>query len=238
MDHARAEEHLGALGSNPVQSTPISNRATTQGSRRAADFRIPSLPTRQNAHRLLEAVTFYIGQAQCHFDARELLDRISYVSESALGPDELAKPEMLAALLVLAIGKLFVGEIDTSGEIPGTELFEFILGNFPTLGELYNLGRLGVEVTALVAVYMQNSNRREEAYIYVCQSTTNFSVEIRLLTVNNSDKHCIKVGYISWVPPRVSTRKVCPVREGQAKPALVDRVYARKVIDSKLVGPY
>ncbi|CAG9986144.1 unnamed protein product, partial [Clonostachys byssicola] len=64
-------------------------------------------------------------------------------------------------------GKLFVGEIDTSGEIPGTELFDFILRNFPTLGELYNLGRLGVEVTALVAVYMQNSNRREEAYIYI-----------------------------------------------------------------------
>lgn len=169
------------------------------------------MPTPQNALCLLEAVTFYIGQAQCHFDARELLDRISYLSESILGLDELAKPEMLAALLVLAVGKLFVGEIDPSGEIPGTELFEFILGNFPTLGELYSLGRLGVEVTALVAVYMQNSNRREEAYIYVCPSIVNLPLEINLLTANDPDKHCIEVGYISRVPSRVSIRKVYPV---------------------------
>jgi hypothetical protein len=145
---------------------------------------------------------------------------------------------MLAALLVLAIGRLFVGEIDPSGEIPGTELFEFILGNFPSLGELYSLGRLGVEVTALVAVYMQNSNRREEAYIYVCQSIANLPLEINLLTANDPDKHCIEVGYISRVPSRVSIRKVCPVREGQAEPTLVDCVYAREVIGSKSVGPY
>ncbi|VUC26729.1 unnamed protein product, partial [Clonostachys rosea] len=147
------------------------------------------------------AVTFYIGQAQCHFDARELLDRISYVTESTLGPNELAKPEMLAALLVLAIGKLFVGQLDASGEIPGTELFDFILANFPTLGDLYNLGRLGVEITALVAVYMQNSNRREEAYIYISTAlrlaiSHGFHRESRLEKFAQSEK--VRLNRLWW----------------------------------------
>ncbi|KAF5013268.1 hypothetical protein FDECE_697 [Fusarium decemcellulare] len=133
---------------------------------RGESIEIPKLPAEQDARRLLEAVVFYIGQTQYHFDAREISDRITYFSAKSHEVTHLRTPAFLETILVVAIGRLFLGEFD-EGSYPGAGLFAFAQRNVPHLGELCDLGRLGIELLALVAVYLQNSNREKEAYIYI-----------------------------------------------------------------------
>lgn len=83
--------------------------------------------------------------------------------------ETLQSPPFLQVWMIVAIGRLFVGEFGENEDVPGQNLFDFIMKSFPTLGALYSLGTLGIELAALVAVYLQNSNCKEEAYIYVRQ---------------------------------------------------------------------
>lgn len=132
---------------------------------------VPELPNQGQALRLLEAVVFCIGQTQSHFDARAISDQILGWVEESHNLQTLQKPLSLQILVILAIGQLFVGEFSNNETVPGQDLFEFVLRHVPTLGNLYALGRLGIELPALIAVYLQNSNRKEEAYLYVSTRT-------------------------------------------------------------------
>jgi proline utilization trans-activator len=119
---------------------------------------------------LLEVVIFYIGETQHHFDTREFSDNLGLFFTNS--PDVAQQtPWFLEMLLVLAIGKLFSGDFDDHIEIPGSKLFNYVYANLPTLGELYTYGVLGVEILALVAVYLQNLNRKDEAYLHVCDTS-------------------------------------------------------------------
>lgn len=136
--------------------------------RQLGDENAPKIPSEQHARRLLEAVVFFIGHTQYHFDAREISDRISYLAQKPAdtSQDKFKSPELVEVILIVAVGKLFLGEFD-EGRLPGSSLFAFAQKNIPHLGELCNLGRLGIELMALMAVYLQNSNQEKEAYIYV-----------------------------------------------------------------------
>ena len=92
--------------------------------------------------------------------------------------ETLQSPTFLRIWMIVAIGRLFVGEFGENEDVPGQNLFDFIMKCFPTLGDLYSLGTLGIELAALVAIYLQNSNRKEEAYIYVGQSRHPLSPEL------------------------------------------------------------
>ncbi|KAM5378638.1 hypothetical protein ACJZ2D_004437 [Fusarium nematophilum] len=148
----------------PSNTPPNHFSPSSQTSHPTVDS-IPKLPTEQDARRFLEAVVFYIGQTQYHFDAREISDRITSFSTSQ-EVAHLRTPAFLETIVVVAIGRLFIGEFDEES-LPGAGLFAFAQKNLPHLGELCALGRLGIELLALLAVYLQNSNREKEAYIYI-----------------------------------------------------------------------
>lgn len=126
------------------------------------------IPAEDEACRLLEIVIFYIGETQHHFDVREFADRLGAFYANSHDPAQQQTPWFLEMLLVLAIGQLFSGRTDDQNEIPGSKLFYYAYRSLPALGELYTHGVLGVEILALVAVYLQNLNRKDEAYLHVC----------------------------------------------------------------------
>ncbi|GJC93110.1 fungal specific transcription factor domain-containing protein [Colletotrichum higginsianum] len=122
-------------------------------------------------------MTFFIGYTQHHVDTREFSDRLAFFyanlgdAAQAQAQTQTQTPWYLEMLLVFAIGKLFSGTFDGDERggrgLPGSSLFAYVQAKLPSLSELYGLGRLGIEMHALAAVYLQNANRKEEAYLYI-----------------------------------------------------------------------
>ncbi|KAJ5088420.1 hypothetical protein N7456_012036 [Penicillium angulare] len=108
----------------------------------------PKLPKREEAYSLLGSVDFFIGQTQHYFDIREISDQMALFFDGKL-TSPASRLWYLKILLVMAIGKLFRGDSDGSAH-PGNDLSQ----------------RHGIEVLSLMAVYLQNVNRKEEAYLY------------------------------------------------------------------------
>ncbi|KAJ5387426.1 hypothetical protein N7509_009967 [Penicillium cosmopolitanum] len=155
-----------ARASRGKELAKVANSNTTKNLT-ASGSNVPNIPTESQSRRLLEVVIFYIGETQHHFDIREFSDRLDLFYANPHDAAQQQTPWFLEMLLVLAIGKLFSGDFDDHNEIPGSELFSYAYKNLPTLGELYTHGVLGVEILALVAVYLQNLNRKDEAYLHI-----------------------------------------------------------------------
>ena len=128
----------------------------------------PILPDEDKAYHLLKTVNFFIGHTQHHFDVRDFSDRLGVFYAGNKDPSKVFNLWYLQMILVFAIGKLFSGDFDDDHRrMPGSALFDYAQRLLPSLSELYAYGRTGVEVLGLVAVYLQNAGRKEEAYIYV-----------------------------------------------------------------------
>lgn len=134
---------------------------------------LPPLPKEPEAYRLLQKVTLYIGQSQNHFDVREVSDNIELYYAEIRDRPEPPTPWLLRMLIILAVGKLLSGDnAEENGDTyPGKSLFEFVHTWLPTPSEQYSQGRVAIETLSLLGVYLQNMNRKEDAYIYVrCKS--------------------------------------------------------------------
>ncbi|KAL0943358.1 fungal specific transcription factor domain-containing protein [Colletotrichum truncatum] len=114
-------------------------------------------------------MSFFIGYTQHHIDTREFSDRLAFFYANIDDPSQTQTPWYLEMLLVFAVGKLFSGSFDSDErtELPGWSIFTYVQTRLPSLSELYSLGKLGIEIHALAAVYLQNANRKEEAYLYI-----------------------------------------------------------------------
>ncbi|OHW98240.1 fungal specific transcription factor domain-containing protein [Colletotrichum incanum] len=129
----------------------------------------PPLPSEDEARKLFDSMTFFIGYTQHHIDTREFSDRLAFFYSNLGDASQTQTPWYLEMLLVFAIGKLFSGSFDGEEKngLPGSSMFAYVQSRLPSLSELYGLGKLGIEIHALAAVYLQNANRREEAYLYI-----------------------------------------------------------------------
>ncbi|KDN70964.1 hypothetical protein CSUB01_09962 [Colletotrichum sublineola] len=148
-----------------VESLPRSGSRTTL----KPQDDVPPLPSEEEARRLFDSMTFFIGHTQHHVDTREFSDRLAFFYSNLGDASQTQTPWYLEMLLVFAIGKLFSGSFDDDERsgLPGSRMFTHVQSKLPSLSELYGLGKLGVEIHALAAVYLQNANRKEEAYLYV-----------------------------------------------------------------------
>ncbi|KAI8195243.1 putative transcriptional regulatory protein [Colletotrichum sp. SAR 10_65] len=153
----------------------------------------PALPSEDEGRRLFESMSFFIGYTQHHIDTREFSDRLAFFYANLGDPSQTQTPWYLEMVLVFAIGKLFSGAFDGDDDVvglPGEGMFRYVQGRLPSLSELFGLGKLGVEIHALAAVYLQNANRKEEAYLYI-------SSALRLATThgyhrNSGTKHLLQ----------------------------------------------
>lgn len=133
----------------------------------STSYPIPNLPTEEEAYQLLDHVLFYFGETQHLFDARDASDQLAIIYEDT--QESLQNPSIgfLQALLIFALGRLLRGDSDGSNSPPGFALFSYALDLLPCPSELRAHGVAGIEVLAIVTVYLQNVDRRDDAASYV-----------------------------------------------------------------------
>lgn len=212
---SRVYELLGPLQNGPSRITTQREPAsTTEPSSHVYHEPILDQPTETEARRLVDAVNFNIGHIQSHYEPREFLDRMGIVYASQLDSAHTSTLWFLEMVLVLAVGKQFLGEFDEAGsptDLPGMKLFDFAHRNLPTLSEQFSQGRLGVEIVAFMAVYLQNLDRKEEAYLYV--STGKWVCKKSTLTCV-TDQCSATACHSPWLSSSGGIKAFIAVREG------------------------
>ncbi|KZL79737.1 fungal specific transcription factor domain-containing protein, partial [Colletotrichum incanum] len=196
----------------------------------------PPLPSEDEARKLFDSMTFFIGYTQHHIDTREFSDRLAFFYSNLGDASQTQTPWYLEMLLVFAIGKLFSGSFDGEEKngLPGSSMFAYVQSRLPSLSELYGLGKLGIEIHALAAVYLQNANRREEAYLYV-SLLHHLEFVVFLILV---DQFCAPAGDNARVPSQIRDTSFAAVGKGSPEPFVVDGVHARKVSDLSTEPPF
>jgi proline utilization trans-activator len=206
----------------PISRPPLSKVLTTPRSPSS-----PKLPTDADAHRYLDAVAFYIGHSQYHFDPREFCDKLAFFYANL--DDEAQKHSLwyLQLLLVLAIGKLFLGELDGE-QVPGRSMFDYAVDILPNLSEMQSHGVLGIEVLALVAVYLQNADRKEEAYVYVGSWIFFSEGSLFVRSLRTLDQHGFTFSYFARITSPFNHQTLVKIGERSYKSTVVDHIHARK----------
>lgn len=147
----------------PKRRIPLNPRQGQETST-AANLRFPLV---EKAYQLLDTVLLYLGDAQHFFDARDLSDQLMVFYRNSF--DEIQRTSIwyLHILLVFAIGKFLRGELDGTTDPPGFALFKEALRLLPNISELRAHGVAGIEILALIAVYYQNIDRKDDAASHV-----------------------------------------------------------------------
>ncbi|KAJ5703215.1 hypothetical protein N7488_010763 [Penicillium malachiteum] len=125
------------------------------------------LPPVEKGYQLLDTVLLYLGDAQHYFDARDLSDQLMVFYRKSF--DEIQRTSIwyLHVLLVFAIGKLLRGDLNGTTGPPGFDLFKEALRLLPNISEIRAHGVAGIEILALVAVYYQNIDQKDDAASHI-----------------------------------------------------------------------
>lgn len=134
---------------------------------RKALLNIPDFPTESESSDVLEIVVFNVGISQQLVDIRSFSDNVALLYDDSKTITGIPSLWLVEVLLVFAIGRLLQAKIATASDLPGLALFQEAMRRQPRQEELRRQGILGVEVTALTALYLQIIDRKEDAYIYV-----------------------------------------------------------------------
>lgn len=132
--------------------------------RQSQDLRLPSI---EEAYQLLNTVLLYLCGTQHYFDERRLSDQIMILYRNNFDDDQRTNIWFLQILLVFAIGKLLRGDLDGTSDPPGFVLFNEVLNLLPGISEIRAHGVTGIEILALVAVYYQNIDCKDDAATHV-----------------------------------------------------------------------
>lgn len=112
-----------------------------------------------------------MGVSQHFFDQRAFSDAVDKLYQQ--GSTTYEKSEELwfvEFLIVIAIAKLVEGRSNEERP-PGISEFLEALQRLPNVRQLRKEGALAVETLTLVAVYYQCCDRKENAYVYVSNSS-------------------------------------------------------------------
>ncbi|KAF4966457.1 hypothetical protein FSARC_5863 [Fusarium sarcochroum] len=157
----RSRPNPGPASTGVADTTP---RSICQ-SRLGAD-KIKHWPTEEDAFSMLNIVVLNVGISQHLFDVRVFSDNLSSLFDD--DAVDAGSPELWYAecLLVFAIGRLLQAKWDDKSKPPGDEFFQEALKRLPDLSGLRKEGTLGIELMGLSALYLQVSDRKEDAYLY------------------------------------------------------------------------
>lgn len=147
-------------------------------------------PSLIESRELLDLVIMNVGISQQLFDERLLSDYLSLLYRG-INDRQITKSLTTQALLVMAVGRLLQAKT-ISDESPGHSLFQAAVRLLPGPGDLKQSGILGIENTALCALYLQIVDRKDEAYVYVSDPDAHQGAA---LTEYNSDKPCLASCY-------------------------------------------
>ncbi|GKT54620.1 fungal specific transcription factor domain-containing protein [Colletotrichum tofieldiae] len=161
--------------SNPGSTVSPSASAVTPVphiDRRGLDA-IGPWPTEEEAHAMLDVVIFNVGISQQLFDVRAFSDNLSVLYHESNADVRLPEIWIVEALLVFAVGRLLQGRDDENGDLPGATYFREAVKRTPLLSDLRKHGIIGVEVMALTALYLQITDRKDDAYLHNLRRSEN-----------------------------------------------------------------
>ncbi|KAI9162692.1 Proline utilization trans-activator [Paramyrothecium foliicola] len=124
--------------------------------------------TKAESLRLFNEFVSLLGINQHFLDPRKFADALDlfYESEST----RLAHMQSLwftQYLLVMAMGMLHASRTDDPDRLPGSTFFAEAMRRLPPTYELGQYGTTSVEILSLVALYLQWSDRKHDAYLYI-----------------------------------------------------------------------
>jgi hypothetical protein len=124
-------------------------------------------PSEEQAHDLLNTVLASIGSLQHLIDPRSFSDKLCSFYEddsNRTGIDDLCYIEIL---MVFALGELLQGKMEEGSTFPGATYFLEAVSCLPSLCDLRKSGTLAIEIMGLFAFFLQCSDRKDDAYVYV-----------------------------------------------------------------------
>jgi hypothetical protein len=177
LDNSRSGEITlrGANSSPHVSSTPGSQWSSVK--ELVNDTPELSIPSLEESQHLLDQFLFYLGVSQHFFDPRSFSDNMGLLFQN---PEEkhrqMNTPWFAEYLLVMAMAKLMEVKRPSS-QTPGAELFAEALKLLPPLHQMGGEGVMAVEILTLIATYLQWCDRKHDAYLHVCNSSSLDSVQ-------------------------------------------------------------
>ena len=147
----------------PEPRMPLKTRQGQEGSM-SANLHLPPVA---EAYELLDTVLLYLGDAQHYFDPRDLSDQLMVFYRNTFDEVQRTSIWYLHILLVFAIGKVLRGDLDGGAGPPGFAFFNEAVRLLPDISEIRAHGVAGIEILALLAVYCQNIDRKDDAASHV-----------------------------------------------------------------------
>jgi proline utilization trans-activator len=124
-------------------------------------------PSEKESQDLFELVIMNFGVSQQLFDIRLVSKNISRLYHNTANNIPLQGLWFVQVLFILAIGRLLQAGAGEGGEVPGSALFKEGKKHLPQMDEIRRERILGIELYGLGATFLQISDRKEEAYLYV-----------------------------------------------------------------------
>ncbi|CRK09958.1 hypothetical protein BN1723_015541 [Verticillium longisporum] len=138
------------------------------------------LPPESDAAFLVETLLSFVGVSQQFFDPRDVLDQVDQLYEN---PDKLKQDSILRfceTILVLAVGIQFAVKSTERRKNPGIELFDFAMGSLPSVSTWRATSTPIMGILGLAAVYLQNLDRKDDAYFYQSSTALRLAISCRL----------------------------------------------------------
>jgi proline utilization trans-activator len=139
-------------------------------------------PSEEQAHCLLDTVVCSIGSIQHLVDPRAFSDSLSSFYDEDLVTNPVVDLKHVEMLMVFALGHLLQGKPQRLSSLPGEGYFLNALSQLPSLCTLRKAGTLAIEIMGLFAFFLQCSDQKDDAYIYVGSPIDYLSTHILGLT--------------------------------------------------------
>jgi proline utilization trans-activator len=127
---------------------------------------IDGWPSKEEVQDVLDIVFLNIGISQQLFDIRAFSDSLHLLYDGSTSQQP--RLRIVEALLIFASGRLLQARPSDGPDLPGFALYKVAIQQLPSLPELRQEGALAIGVLGLAAFYLQVTDRKEDAYTYVC----------------------------------------------------------------------
>ncbi|KAK5729329.1 hypothetical protein LTR17_012054 [Elasticomyces elasticus] len=170
-----------------------------------------------------------IGRLQHLAEPRSLSHKLSETYRTQYGTHTIDGIWYVELLLVFAIGQLLQGETrDVDGQPPGFAYFEQAMDRLPNSCTLQRSGTIGIEIMGFITFYLQCSDRKDDAYVYVRIPPYSGKAVINIADTRIGGNR-IEACYSQPLVQSGQSGELRPTGESSSEPFMVDDLHAGKV---------
>lgn len=157
---------IGSSGPSHASPDNVYNLEPARAAHRSKAANI-DWPDEDEAHGLLNSVLASIGNLQHLIDPRSFADKLDSFYEAGVDRELIDDLSYVEILMVFALGGLLQGKLKKGSSFPGAEYFLEAVNSLPSLCTLRKAETLAIEILGLFAFFLQCSDRKDDAYVYV-----------------------------------------------------------------------